>query len=269
MSLFVNLSPFEKLSILFSKNLNFIVDPILKGQYNMDFDFSWVEKVNKQVDATLLRFYGWSPYCLSLGFNQKIDGINTDSIFNKKYDLVRRPTGGRAVFHSEEITYSCVVNLEEVNKKLIQNGFIEFSEQKYNHHDFYRDIHLFLIEVLSGINNVDGKIDYYKKDISFNSHYKTTSSVSCFSSSARYEITSQGKKIVGSAQRLFGTTLLQHGSILLSKEHLNIVDLLNLSSEQKVTLRHTLENSSISLSEIANKEITFEEVLNLVKKIKF
>lgn len=266
-----NLSPKEKLNLILGDDFELIFDVKLKGQFNMDFDFDRVNKFNennnlnsKNKITSMLRFYGWEPYCLSLGYNQKEENILVNYLQNKKYDLVRRPTGGRAVFHSNELTYSCVFDLSITTKRLIDNGYLD-SNVNYTHRDFYQDIHMILVEIFSEIPNIEDKLDFSKKDTNFKTHYKSISSMSCFTSSARFEITSQNKKIVGSAQRLFGNILLQHGSILLGKEHLEIVDFLNIKEEEKTNFINELENSSISLSEIAKREISYDEVIEVVK----
>lgn len=284
MSKFLELSNKDKFQLIFGANYNLKIDSYLKGQYNMDYDFSWVEnisnnnkntpnldkhsnnEINDKNKISLFRVYGWEPYCLSLGYNQKDDKLNYEAINNLGYDVVRRPTGGRAVFHSNEITYSSVVDLNEINSNLIENGFLEFENEKnrYNHRDFYRDIHLILIEILSSLDNIGDKLDYSKKDTVSKHHYQTSNSVSCFSSSARYEVTHNSKKIVGSAQRLFGNVLLQHGSILLGREHLQILDLIKLDNEERNNLKLVLETSSISLSEIACREIRYNEVIDKI-----
>lgn len=269
MTKFLELSNFEKFQLIFGKNYNLKIDSFLKGQFNMDYDFSWVDKIinNNKTDEnnrSLFRVYGWKPYCLSLGYNQKDDKLNYEMINKLGYDVVRRPTGGRAVFHSNEITYSCVVDLNEINSNLLLNGFSEFENEKnkYNHRDFYRDIHLILIEILSNLENIGNKLDYSKKDTVSKLHYQTSNSVSCFSSSARYEVTYNSKKIVGSAQRLYGSVLLQHGSILLGNEHLQILDLITLNNEERGKLKEVLENSSIALSEIACQNIEYNQVVD-------
>lgn len=270
MNTFFELSNKEKLYLIFGENYKFITDGLLLGQDNMDFDFSQVELLSKETNSPFVfRFYGWRPYCLSLGYNQNDENVNKLALNNLGYDLVRRPTGGRAVFHSDEITYSCIVNLDIINQRLKENDFAEFdltnqTATKYNHRDFYRDIHLILIEILSQINGLSDKLDYSKKDANFNNHYKDKTSMSCFSSSARYEITHQNKKIVGSAQRLFGNILLQHGSILLGREHLNIVNLLNLNDDEKSNHKTILENLSISISELCDREVEYNEVIKKV-----
>jgi len=276
----INLSPKEKLNLILGEDFELIFDSKLKGQFNMDFDFGRVNefnefnefnkfnnesKLNSKIQTkSMLRFYGWEPYCLSLGYNQKEENILVNNLALKKYDLVRRPTGGRAVFHSNEITYSCVFDLTATTQRLISIGYLN-TTVNYTHRDFYQDIHLILVEIFSNIPNIGDKLDFSKKDTNFKSHYKSISSMSCFTSSARFEITSQNKKIVGSAQRLFGNILLQHGSILLGREHLEIVDFLNIKDEEKQNFKNELEKSSISLSEIADREISFEEITDIVK----
>lgn len=277
----IDLTPKEKLNLILGQDFELIFDSKLKGQFNMDFDFDRVNKFNEYNNSfpnnllpnnslpnnktkSMLRFYGWEPYCLSLGYNQKEENILLDNLKQKKYDLVRRPTGGRAVFHSNELTYSCVFDLSECTKGFIDLGYLD-STKNYTHRDFYQDIHLILVELFANIPNIEDKLDFSKKDTNFKSHYKSVSSMSCFTSSARFEITSQNKKIVGSAQRLFGNILLQHGSILLGREHLEIVDFLNIKLEDKPNFINELEKSSISLSEIAGRDISFEEITDVIK----
>jgi len=65
----------------------------------------------------VLRFYGWKPYCISLGFHQSSNNIDVESLGKKGYELVKRPTGGRAIFHSEELTYSVIFPKTNLNQR--------------------------------------------------------------------------------------------------------------------------------------------------------
>jgi lipoate-protein ligase A len=77
------------------------------GKYNMDFDLHLADKCRP--GETFLRLYRWNPYCISLGANQDILSVNADKAAADNIDIVIRPTGGRAILHAEEITYSVVI----------------------------------------------------------------------------------------------------------------------------------------------------------------
>ena len=77
------------------------------GSFNMDFDLSLVKETVP--DTIILRLYRWNPYCISLGANQSYAGINEGKAAADGIEIVKRPTGGRAILHSEELTYSVVM----------------------------------------------------------------------------------------------------------------------------------------------------------------
>lgn len=235
----------SKLSEIFKIDFEIIDSAYNTGQFNMDFDVELKDKAEKENKA-FFRLYGWNPWCLSLGYNQKDDTILINEINDSEYDLVRRPTGGRAVFHADEITYSIAIPLRD----------------DLTHHDVYREIHLLLAQAFQ---KLDIHCDLEKSNPDLRSHYSTENSAMCFSSSARYEIENNGKKIVGSAQRLFGKILLQHGSILLNQTHLGIVDF--IKTQNKDILKEFLKNKSISLSELTGKDITYEDVSKAILQV--
>src|SRR5439155_10620743 len=94
--------------------------------------------------------------------------------------------------------------------------------------------------------------------VSIRDAYKPGSltNIACFTSTARYEISWHGKKVVGSAQRRFGNAVLQHGSILLGEEHLRLPEFLNISSEEKKEMQRMLEKETATISQITGKKIT-------------
>jgi lipoyl(octanoyl) transferase len=75
------------------------------GAFNMDNDLELVKNFS---GIPILRVYRWKPYCISLGANQQLDSVNQKRISDDGFDVVRRPTGGRAILHAEELTYSVV-----------------------------------------------------------------------------------------------------------------------------------------------------------------
>jgi len=221
------------------------------GQYNMDFDIELTNKCINGGSVSVFRLYGWKPWAVSLGANQKEDDIDKDECIKRGFDIVRRPTGGRAVLHANEITYSVVTRLED----------------GYTQHDAYRDIHVFLLDAF--IKAGCSGLDFERSQPDFRNLYKESGmSVSCFASSARYEITFHGRKVVGSAQRLFGNVLLQHGSILLDNGHEQLAYVsANKSDKSKEVLRLFIEQHSATLSQTAGKPISYNDVANTISSI--
>ncbi len=233
----------QKISELFEEDFEVIDDGLADGNRNMEIDYQRVILVEEKRSLPALRFYGWKPWAISIGANQKIEDFNSSKLREYGIDIVRRPTGGRAVLHANELTYSVVMN---VNGNLTPQ-------------DIYREVHLFIVRGLSRLGVED--LTFEKAQPNFREYYKREiSAVSCFASSARYEIEWNGRKIVGSAQRLVGKTLLQHGSILLGRGYELLPELTNLPSEEmKKNLREHIENHSISIGEIIGKEISFNQ----------
>ncbi|HLM68541.1 MAG TPA: hypothetical protein VK358_13475, partial [Longimicrobium sp.] len=79
--------------------------PPAPGAWNMAVDEALAQSV-RAGEPPVLRVYRWSPPCLSLGRNQPSGGYDRDEIRRRGLDVVRRPTGGRAVLHHRELTYS-------------------------------------------------------------------------------------------------------------------------------------------------------------------
>lgn len=233
---------------LFGQEFELIDTGSSSGKDNMLFDYNRTMAVAEGKELPMIRLYSWNPWTVSLGANQKETDINIDEVEKRGWELVRRPTGGRAVFHSEEITYSVVMNLED----------------KFSIHEAYKDIHVMLLNALIKLGNKD--IGFEKSQANFREFYKDKSiSASCFASSARYEIEFEGKKIVGSAQRLFGNTLLQHGSILIGNAHLMLSEVVNLeTNEQKTKLFNFINSHSTCLENVFEKNISYKEISELI-----
>lgn len=221
---------------------NLIIDPPSEGLFNMKKDYDLAQKF-KLNDIPIFRLYSWKPWCLSLGYNQKEDEINKDKLAENNIDIVRRPTGGRAVLHANELTYSVITKVNKHKSK----------------QDLYKEIHQIIAEVLYSLGI---EVDFVKTNPDFKNFYKSDErSVSCFASSARYELTSENKKIVGSAQRLFGDTLLQHGSILLDYGFENIAELVSDDDDKIKRLKDFTLKTAIPINAISPKKITANELI--------
>jgi len=237
----------SKLNEFLGSEFELIIDGFCSGQYNMDFDFNRTMDLSKETAKPMLRFYGWNPWTVSLGYNQKEGDIDLELLKEKGFGIVRRPTGGRAVLHADELTYSVVCQLP--NNMTV--------------HDVYREIHTFLLNGLKKLGTND--LDFEKSQPDFRQFYQKQNgiSVSCFASAARYEIALNGKKVVGSAQRLFGKTLLQHGSILLGKGHEQLADVIRTDNiSKREILRNYILDHSATLDNACNRIITFQQAID-------
>lgn len=143
------------------------------------------------------RLYGWNPAGLSIGINQKIDTVNTELCQDLGIPVVRRMTGGGAILHKNELTYSLAVPRESVGMNTsIRESFEAISK--------------FIIETYSGF----GLEARYARDV-YPEQKHGQHSPFCFSSSEEYDMIIAGRKIGGNAQARKKTAVFQHGSIPL------------------------------------------------------
>ncbi len=236
---------------IFSDDFELVLSGLSSGEYNMEYDLERTNQVAKGLSQPIFRLYGWKPWAVSLGANQKILDIDKKKCEEYGWSVVYRPTGGRAVLHANEITYAVVTKLAPGQTS----------------HSIYRDIHIILLEAFKSIGCKE--LEFHKAQPNFRDLYKNEDvSVSCFASTARYEISYKGRKVIGSAQRLFGDTLLQHGSIPLDSGYELIAEVINNSNDTKKNiLREYLLSHSATISESAGRKITYDEALNAIFNI--
>ena len=218
------------------------------GRFNMDYDLQLAK--NFREGEVLLRLYRWKPYCISLGASQPMTSVNSEFAANDNIDIVVRPTGGRAVLHSEELTYSVIYPLD-------------FSSSA---RDIYHQVNLALLDGLKIYDSRFDSIELENRQPNFNEYYKQPESTACFAVSAKSELKFDGKKLVGSAQRKFERVILQHGSILCGDYHKRITDYLNLSLHDKQIINNEIEENTIGLAEILNEEIDYDRLASSLIK---
>jgi len=193
----------------------------------MKVDHWLARNFTRQLDRPLLRFYGWQPDCISLGYHQNTSDIDQQRCSSEKIDLVRRPTGGRAILHAAELTYSVIYPYRDLD---ILN--------------FYRLIHMPFVLALQEYN-IPASFEPSQAD--FHSIYKTDRSFLCFATSAKFEVEINGKKLIGSAQRIYEHAILQHGSVLLGSQHQNIVDFLNMPETRKRNMKQYIDEHTTTV----------------------
>lgn len=228
-------------------NWKFIDSGLNTGLYNMDFDLMLAKTL--KVDEAILRLYGWKPYCISLGANQSEDSVNIEKVINDNLDFVKRPTGGRAILHAEELTYSVIY---PANKNFSLN-------------DLYKQVNLALKKGLALFDEKLKEVSLEQTDPHFPSFYKEEKSAVCFSVSSRNEINYKGKKLVGSAQRKIRDVILQHGSILYGDYHKIIVEDLNLQKISLEEIYNEMNKTTTDLKEILNYKIEIEKLKSAIK----
>ena len=218
------------------------------GKFNMNYDLELVKKYRER-RTEYIRVYQWKPYAISLGYNQKDIDVSKEKCDAAGIDIVRRPTGGRAVFHAEELTYSVVMNGEGKNVSEIYRFISEKLVNAFLEYD----------------NGLEKFLSFEKSKLQFPEHYKEKSSFACFSASALNEIKANGKKLVGSAQRNFGDVVLQHGSILLNTKHKEIINY--LKNERLIkTVKKILDEQTISFEELTGRETDLKRLKACIKK---
>lgn len=198
-----------------------------------------------------LRLYRWRPWAISLGYNQDAEDIDVARATADGVDLVRRPTGGRAILHAEELTY-CVV-MEAGRKSILQ---------------VYNEISRALVH---GLAQYGVTVALQKSQPDFRHEYRQSSSIPCFSSSARYEIEWRGKKLVGSAQRRIASgdrdVVLQHGSILCGAAHRRLSRYLAVRDPAIVSrVERDLAERTIDLAELAGEPVDYQRLASCIKR---
>ena len=193
--------------------MKFIPFKIYTGEENMQMDSDLLDNsIATNFQEPIFRLYGWAPKCISLGRNQLDNFLDYDFLKSENIDVVRRITGGRALLHDMDITYSffCLVSFF-YNCESVTKSYIEISQILI---DFFKR---FNIELDFGTNNpIHTKFNY------------------CMLVSTGADLCYKGKKLIGSAQCRKQGYILQHGSILYDYD----VDLLTKIFGEKPDLTH-------------------------------
>lgn len=210
----------------------------------MEYDQILADRCSE--NEAYLRFYQWKPACISIGAHQSFDDLNLTKIKSDGMDVVQRPTGGKAILHSEELTYSVVLP----NVIYLTSG------------EIYNRISLSLVKGLQLFDPILNKLELEEIQPDFKSHYKSPSGIVCFTSTAKHEVKYDGKKLIGSAQRKFDKSILQHGSILIGKSHSKLIDYLNQEPGNLEQLKTEIKDKTIELETILNYTIDIKALIS-------
>lgn len=212
--------------------MRFIPFEVKTGQENMQIDSDLLEyAIKNQLKEPIFRLYGWSPACVSLGRNQKSDFLDLAFLKQNNIDYVRRLTGGRALLHDNEITYSYICPA----------SFLENGENVVNS---YKEISKILIDAFK---KLDIELDFGgTKKVNGHKDY-------CMLVSTGADLCYKNRKLIGSAQFRKEGYILQHGSILYDYDK----ELLEKIFKEKVD-----SSSIISIKEI-NPFLSLNDIINL------
>ena len=205
------------------------------GKENMQIDSDLLNfAIKNELKEPIFRLYGWKPACVSLGRNQKDDFLDYELLKSKNIDVVRRLTGGRALLHDNEITYSFICP-----ESFLQNGSHIVSS--------YKEISQILIDKFKKLG-ID--LDFgTSKPIKTGFDY-------CMLISTGADLCYKEKKLIGSAQCRSHGYILQHGSILYDYDK----NLLEEIFKEKVST-----DEITSIKEI-NPKLSKEEIIDILNE---
>ena len=195
---------------------------LCSAAYNMALDEAIATSVRNRQEPPTLRFYSWDRPSLSLGCFQKASDLDLDYCRQRAIPFVRRPTGGRAVFHHDELTYSfSVLTDREPFSKGLMESYRRISSA------FNLAFRKIGISVESKMQREEGRV--------------LTRNPFCFGSSSYGEILLNSRKIVGAAQKRWKDGLLQQGSIPYICDKEKIAHILGIKASQAEKTMHGMK----------------------------
>lgn len=221
--------------------------PAASAAFNMALDESLLSTVAKKKALPTLRLYSWELPSLSLGYAQPVSDVDQGQLAKRNWQLVRRPTGGKAILHTDELTYSITAPLDE---PLVAGSLLES----------YQRISRALqkaIQLLGTLTSAENKpalpLDQSKND------------PVCFQTPSDYEITWNGKKLIGSAQARKLGGVLQHGSLPLCGDLSRITRVLAYHTEldRESAAKKTLAQAT-TLETASGKNFSWNEAADAI-----
>jgi lipoate-protein ligase A len=203
---------------------------------NMAIDEAILTAHSEGLVPPTVRFYGWSPATLSIGYFQKAAELDFEAIAAEGVGFVRRPTGGRAVLHDAELTYSIIVSES-------------YPGIPANVTEAYRVLSEGLLLGFRGLG-LDARMVQLASEEDKQA-YASPGSAACFDSPSWYELVVEGRKVAGSAQTRHKGVVLQHGSILLDMDTDRLFRLLKFSSEKVAErMKRSFSQKAVAINDV-------------------
>ncbi len=215
-----------------------------KGKFNMAVDEAIQNAVRRGEVLPTLRFYEWEPACLSLGYFQDAGKeVDVISLHEAGVDLVRRPTGGKAVLHDDELTYSVAIPERDLPGTVLET---------------YK---LLSEAIVNALRSLGVPAEMVSLERGVTARDPRFQQAACFSAPSWYEVVAQGKKIVGSAQVRRAGIILQHGSIPFHMDAAQVVKCLKTSSQaHSQRLESMLSRKSAGICQVCQTNITRKDL---------
>lgn len=222
-----------------------ILDPPRPGPLNMATDEALMQAQGDGNLPPTIRLYSWQPACMSIGYFQRAGGeLDLEACSQAGVDVVRRPTGGRAVLHDDEITYSVTIRQE-----LLPGGVLE-TYQKLSQGILQGLRYLGIEGELARLTRPGRRPRPEPAATSPPAETEDGPQAACFDSPSWYEALVGGRKIIGSAQTRASGVILQHGSLLMSFDAERLAALLRApSAAARARLTRHLDRRVTSVSE--------------------
>ncbi len=225
-----------------------LLSPFANGPLNMAVDEAILQTVAAGEAPPTLRFFGWTPPCLSLGYAQRAADVDAERLAQHGYDLVRRPTGGRAILHTDELTYSVIAPMDEPR---VAGGVLESYQQ-------------LSAGLLAGLHHLGLGV---RADRTYAGSDTSAKGPVCFEVPSNYEITVSGaapdappRKLLGSAQVRKRGVVLQHGTLPLTGDLGRICDVLVFDSEEaRQTARARLLQRAATVADVLAAEVAWAQ----------
>lgn len=215
--------------------------------YNMALDEKLLEWHSAGTIPPVVRFYGWEPATLSIGYFQKVHKeIDMEAVKKHGLGFVRRPTGGRGVLHDQELTYSVIVSEEHPNMPAtVTEAYRVISEG-----------------ILQGFRELGLEADFsIPRTKEEEQSLKSPRSAVCFDAPSWYELVVEGRKIAGSAQTRQKGVILQHGSIILDMDEDKLFDVFTYPSERvRQRMQERFKSKAVAINELKDTPVTLYEV---------
>ncbi|WP_019154477.1 lipoate--protein ligase family protein [Robertmurraya massiliosenegalensis] len=235
------------------ENWGFIDSGDCSPSFNMALDEALLDWHSEGLIPPVIRFYGWDPATLSIGYFQRVEKeINMEAVKKHGLGFVRRPTGGRGVLHEHELTYSVIVSEDYPDMpKTVTEAYRVISE------GILQGFHQLGMEAYFAVPKTEEDRD----------SLKNPRSAVCFDAPSWYELVVEGRKVAGSAQTRQKGVILQHGSILLDLDEDKLFSLFNYPNDRvKERMQRAFKSKAVAINEISDHKVTLEEAKHAFKK---
>jgi len=227
-----------------------LIDKPAHGAWNMAVDEAILEATRDGHVLPTLRLYAWEPACLSLGYAQSYRDVFEEALFEHGWEVVRRPTGGRAILHTDELTYSVTGTQSEPR---LEGSVLES----------YRRLSIAMVDALHQLG-VPAEIAPPKLHSTNLTDARTAlKGPVCFEVPSDYEIVVEGKKLIGSAQARRKGGVLQHGSLPLYGDLRRIVQALVFPSDtERIDAGERLLTRATTVESVLGFPMDWEQAAN-------